>query len=85
MAVAGRLQPGGAVVKKDHAVYLMLLTGLRKGYRGNRGCSRRVEPNMKQAVGIEIDSGVQPVLPIIELNRCFIGCNVIRASTVCRL
>ncbi len=40
---------------------------------------------MEQAVGIGIDSSVQPISFIIRLNHGFVDRNVIRISTVCRL
>lgn len=54
-------------------------------HQGNRGVSRRIWPDMEQAVGIRIDSGVQPILLIVELNHGFVDRNVIRVGTVCGL
>jgi len=54
-------------------------------HRGDRGVSRRRETNMEQAIGVRIDSGVQPISLSIELNLRFVDRNVIRTSTRCRL
>jgi len=40
---------------------------------------------MEQAIGVRIDSGVQPISLSIELNLRFVDRNVIRTSTRCRL
>jgi len=83
--MAGRLHPRSTVDEKDHVFDLMFLTKFREKHRGNRGGSRRIKPDVEQAVGVGIDGSVQPISLVIELNHGFINCNVIRVSTICRL
>ena len=40
---------------------------------------------MEQTVGVGIDSSVQPISLIVELNHGFIDRNVIRLGPTCRL
>jgi len=40
---------------------------------------------MEQAIGVRIDSGVQPISLGIKLNHRSVDRNVIRISTICRL
>ena len=83
--MAGCLQPRRSVDEKDRIVDLMFLTEFREKHRGNRGGSRRIEPHMEQAVSVGIDSGVQPVPLVIQLNHGLINGDVIRIGTICGL
>ena len=83
--MAGRLQPRRAVDEKDRIVDVMFLTQFSEKHRGGRRCSRRIEPHVQQAVGVGIDSSVQPISLVIELDHGLINRHVIRVGTVCGL
>jgi len=85
MAMAGRLQPWRTAHKKDRVLDVMLLTQFREKHRANCISSRRIKPDVEQAVGVGIDGNGQPISLIIELNHDFINYNVIRVSTIRRL
>jgi len=84
-AMAGRLQPWCSVNEKDRVVDEMFLTEFRKEHPGQRLYSRRIKPHMEQAIGVGIDSSVQPISIIIKLNHSLIDRNVIRLGPTCRL
>jgi hypothetical protein len=56
-------------------------------FRKHRRCqgSRRKQADVKQMIRCGIDSGVQPVSLVVELDRGFVDRNVIRVWTVTRL
>jgi|AntDeeMetagen134_2_1112570.scaffolds.fasta_scaffold00134_19 hypothetical protein len=60
----------------------MFLTKLCERYRCTCGGFRSIEPYTKQAVGLKIDNGVQPISIDIEMNQVFIDRNVIWIGTI---
>jgi hypothetical protein len=56
-----------------------------KKYLSHSTCSRRKQPEVKQAVSVGVDHGIQPLSFVIEFNHGLINYNVIRARTVCGL
>jgi len=61
VAMAGRLQPRSTVNEKGCVVNLMFLAELREKHQRNCVVSRRIKSDMEQAVGVGIDSSVQPI------------------------
>jgi len=83
--MTGRLYPRGTIDEKESVVDLMFLTQFREKHRGDRIRSRRIQPNVEQAVRIGIDGSVQSLPFRIELNHSLTERDVIRIHTVCRL
>jgi hypothetical protein len=82
VAVTNRLQPWCSVNEKNGVLNLMFLTEFREKHLGQRLCSRRIQPNVQQAVRCRIDGGVQPESLVVELDHGLINCNLIRFDAV---
>jgi hypothetical protein len=57
----------------------MFLFEFREKHLGKRGGSGRIESHVQQAVGVRIDTSVQSVSPVVELNHGLVDVVVIRA------
>ena len=82
-AAAGRCDHGAWSTRK--MVHEIFLTEFRKEHLDQRLCSRQIESNVEQVVGIGVGSSVQPISLITDPNYSFIDSDVIWIVTVCRL
>lgn len=83
--VTGSLQPWHGIDVKERGVDEMFLTKFSEEQLDECLDSRRIESHVQHVVRRVIDSSVQPVLHVNELDHGFIDHNVIRISTVERL
>jgi hypothetical protein len=82
VAVAGGLQPGCAIDEENRVADEMFLTEFRKEHLGERPSSRWKQADVKQTVRGGIDSSIQPVSLVVELDHGFVDRNVIRVSAI---
>ncbi len=78
-------QSRSRIDEKHGVVDIVFLGEFREKDRGNTLVPRRKQPNVEKFVRFGIDSSVQPVAPIVEVDHGFVECDVIRLGTVCRL
>ncbi len=81
VSMAGVFQRCGAIDEEDGVIDIMFLAEFGEGCVGENVCSGWFKLCMKQFVCIRIDSGVQPVAFVIELNHGLVNCDVIRMPT----
>ena len=81
VSIEGGSEPFGVVDEKHGGFDIVFLPQFAEEYFGKTGRIRGKEPNVKELVRFGIDSGVQPVLLIVDSNQSFVECNVIRART----
>jgi hypothetical protein len=82
---AGRPQTGDTGDEKECIVDSMFLAESKEKRRGIRSSLRRIEMDVKQAVGAGIDSSGRPISRVVELNHGLTNRNVLRISTTRRL
>jgi len=66
--------------RENCCFHLMFLAEFVQKHLGERSCSRREESDVEILLGMGINSGVQPVALIVDLDRGFIDRNVIPGS-----
>ncbi|SDM40287.1 hypothetical protein SAMN05192554_10225 [Haloarchaeobius iranensis] len=84
VTVTGHLQPWRSIDEHDGVVDGgFSQSSLR--YLGQRLGSRRIEPDVQQAIRCWSDGGVQPISLVVELDHSLVNRDVIRFDAVCRL
>jgi len=85
VSLASVFQWDGAIDEKQGVVDIAFLAEFAEERVSNDLSSRRFKLCMQQFVGVRIDSSVQPVALVAELNHGFVHGDVTRASTGLRL
>ena len=76
-----RFEPVRIIDEKHGVVYVVFLTELSEKYFGQSSCVGGKKPDMEKFVCGRIDSGVQPVLLVIDANHALVKRNLIRSFT----
>ena len=80
--MTGRLQLRRSVDQKESIVDEMFLCEFREVHLGQWGGLGRIKTHLEQAVGVWIDSSVQPVTMIVDQNYGLANGDVIRIVTL---
>jgi len=72
------LEGVGAIDEKDGGFGVVFVPKFSAEHLGERGRSRRKQPDVKQIVRFRITSGVQPELLVVDPNHCLVEPNPIR-------
>lgn len=71
------------VIDEIHGVSDVVFLGkYSQKFTSNRDRIRRKQPRMEDSVGFWIDSGIQPVLLVVDSDRLLIYRNAIRSFTI---
>jgi len=85
VSVACSFQPRSRIDEKHGVVDIVFLGEFREKDRGNTLVPRRKQPDVVRFVRFGIDSTVQSVALIVEMDHGLVECDMIRLGTVCRL
>jgi len=85
VSLAGVFQWRRAIDEKHGVVDGVFLAEFHKERVSESVGSRRFKLCIQQFVCSRIDSSVQPVVLVVELDHGFVDCNVIRFAAICGL
>jgi len=78
MSLTGVFQRCGPIDKKHGVINVVFLAELGKKCMGENICSRWFKLCIEQFIRFRVDSGVQPILLVVESDHRLINHNVIR-------
>ena len=85
MTVASGLEPRCPINQNQRIIDPTFLAEFSRKHRGDRGGSRRIQPDVEMLVCVGIDNSVQSISLVIELDHGFVNRTGIRVNAFERL